>query len=170
MSTHPRITNIFSLFEIDARFDIDLDELDHKYYDLQRQFHPDNSLSKPDEEKFAALNKSMEINDAYKILKSHVERATHILELNGIEMEAVETKPDMNMLAEIMQKRQAVETATTKEELNKLHDEIEAERKAGIADLLQKFNENDLEEATRIVIKQKYLKRLEIEIDNRKRA
>jgi len=67
--------NYFTLFGLEERFDIDLDELDMHYFELQAKHHPDRSSD---------INRSLLVNEGYKILKDNFERASHILELHGI--------------------------------------------------------------------------------------
>jgi len=67
--------NFFTLFNLEERFDIDLDALDMLYFALQAQHHPDRSSD---------ANMGLLINQGYEILKDDFERAAHILELHGI--------------------------------------------------------------------------------------
>lgn len=67
--------NFFTLFNLEERFDIDLDALDMRYFALQVQYHPDRSSD---------ANMGLIVNQGYKILKDDFERAAHILELHGI--------------------------------------------------------------------------------------
>ncbi len=67
--------NFFTLFNLEERFDIDLNELDVRYFALQSQYHPDRSDD---------ANMGLLINEGYKILQDNFERANHILELHGI--------------------------------------------------------------------------------------
>jgi molecular chaperone HscB len=67
--------NFFRLFDIPESFDIDLEELDTRYFELQRLYHPDLS-SDP--------NIGLLINEGYRKLQDSFERANHILELHGI--------------------------------------------------------------------------------------
>jgi molecular chaperone HscB len=67
--------NFFILFNIEERFDIDLDELDMRYFELQAKYHPDRSSD---------VSMGILVNEGYKILQDNFERANHILELHGI--------------------------------------------------------------------------------------
>jgi Fe-S protein assembly co-chaperone HscB len=75
-----QIKNYFENFSFNVDFNIDLEELENKYLEFQKQFHPDNSIS-------ADVEKSISINEAYKVLKNPLQRASHILQLNGIDLE-----------------------------------------------------------------------------------
>ena len=67
--------NFFTLFDLEERFDIDMEQLDTRYFAMQSQYHPDRSSD---------LNMALLVNQGYKILKDNFERANHILELHGI--------------------------------------------------------------------------------------
>ena len=67
--------NFFTIFNLQERFDIDLDELDTHYFKLQAEYHPDRSSD---------INMGLLVNEGYKILQDNFERSNHILELHGI--------------------------------------------------------------------------------------
>jgi len=69
------VQNFFTLFGLEESFDIDMDQLDMRYFSLQSQYHPDRSSD---------LNTALLVNQGYKILQDNFERANHILELHGI--------------------------------------------------------------------------------------
>lgn len=93
--------NHFATFALPTRFNIDLDELEKKYFELQKNFHPDKS----DE-----IERSISINSAYEILKNPLKRASHILQLNGIDLENDETAPkvDQTTLLEVFEMRESI--------------------------------------------------------------
>ena len=71
----------FELFDIETRYDIDLQLLEKQYLHLQKQYHPDNALSEL--EKREMLRFSMLINDAYKIVLHPVKRIEYMLKESG---------------------------------------------------------------------------------------
>lgn len=98
----------FSLFNIQPTFDIDLAKLEAAYFTAQRQYHPDRFIGKPQEQKMAALQKSMDINKAYEALKSPLKRAQHLLELQGVIVgtDKDSVKPSQQLLMEVMELRE----------------------------------------------------------------
>src|SRR3989338_1816782 len=90
--------NFFTLFELPIKFSLDLDALEQKYFSFQRQFHPDKAG-------VAEIKNSMDINEAFEVLKNPLRRAAHILQLNGIDVEqdGVALKPDMATLEKVLE-------------------------------------------------------------------
>ena len=66
----------FALFGFAPAFALDEKALQQKYLALQREFHPDRAVP---ENKLAMLQKSADINEAYRVLKNPVERAEYLL-------------------------------------------------------------------------------------------
>ena len=100
--------NFFEIFSLPPAFSLDLTALESAYFKAQRQFHPDRFVGKSPEEKLAALQKSMDINQAYETLKNPLKRAQYLLFLQGIIIgtEKDTIKPSPNLLMEIMELRE----------------------------------------------------------------
>ncbi len=73
--------NYFELFALPSVFDIDLRALTNCYQSLQKNFHPDRYVSKPDHEKRLAMQHTTELNDAFSILKDPLKRGFYLLSL-----------------------------------------------------------------------------------------
>ncbi len=72
--------NHFDVFEISPiRMDLSAEELEKKFHQLSRKFHPDHHS-----ENLKALEESSKINGAYKILRDSWARGGYLLELLGI--------------------------------------------------------------------------------------
>jgi molecular chaperone HscB len=71
--------NYFSTFAIDAKFEIDLAELNRQYRALAVNFHPDKFVNGEASEQRIAVQKSTQLNEAYKTLKNPVTRAAYLL-------------------------------------------------------------------------------------------
>lgn len=109
----------FELIEIQPAFELDLSALEAAYFKEQRKFHPDRFVGKPHEEKMLALQKSIDINQAYEILKNPLKRSQYLLSLNGIIVgtDKDSVKPSQALLMEIMELQ---ENPLSKEEIQKL--------------------------------------------------
>jgi molecular chaperone HscB len=75
----------FALFGLPARYRFDPAELDAAYRKLQTEVHPDRFASAGDDERRLALQSSSRVNEAYRALKSPVERAHYLLLLRGVD-------------------------------------------------------------------------------------
>lgn len=78
--------NYFQLFNLPAKFDLDLTELGSRYLKLQKQFHPDQHSSGSERDKLLAVQQTANINDAYHSLKQPLMRAEHVLALRGLKI------------------------------------------------------------------------------------
>jgi len=56
------VSDFFSLFGLPVSFQVDILSLEGRYIELQRQYHPDRWIGKPEKEKLAAVQTSMQLN------------------------------------------------------------------------------------------------------------
>jgi len=80
------MNNYFKTFDIPVEFDLDKSDLESRYLGLQKALHPDNFANASSNERLAAVNNIAQINAGYKVLKSPIERAEHIAQLNGVKV------------------------------------------------------------------------------------
>jgi len=89
----PQCTNIlqlsrhgdyFSFFGLPRKLVLDPSDLEKRFRDLSRQFHPDFFYNGPAPSKLASLERSSYLNDAYRVLKSPAARAEYLLGLEGL--------------------------------------------------------------------------------------
>ena len=100
----------YDLLGLERKLDLDQDELQRRYYELSRQFHPDRFMRKSDAERQSALDRSSALNDAYRTLKEPVSRAEYVLKQAGFDIgeqrskdvppELLEEVFDLNMALE----------------------------------------------------------------------
>ncbi|WP_316353217.1 Fe-S protein assembly co-chaperone HscB [Candidatus Trichorickettsia mobilis] len=77
--------NYFKLLNIKEGYDVDLDQLHQQYLSLQIIHHPDNITT---DNKKDNISVSIDLNNAYKILKDEVLRAEYLLSLYSIDINA----------------------------------------------------------------------------------
>ncbi|MFO0389027.1 MAG: Fe-S protein assembly co-chaperone HscB [Alphaproteobacteria bacterium] len=113
--------NYFELLNITPAFDIDLGTLEKAYFTEQRKYHPDRFAIKPVAEKHAAMQRSVDINNAYNTLKDPLKRAQYLLSLNGIIVgtDKDTVKPSQHLLIEVMGWREECIAAEKLENLRK---------------------------------------------------
>jgi len=80
------VDNYFTFMQLPLRFNIDKKLLQQRYYDLQRQFHPDRLGHCGVLEKSQAMQTTTYLNNAYQTLKQPVSRAIYLLKLSGVDM------------------------------------------------------------------------------------
>jgi len=101
--------NYFEIFNLTAKYNLDLTQLEEGYKAILKSIHPDRFINASDNEKNLAMIKSTQVNDAYQTLKNPIRRAQYILDLNQIipdkglgndflmqQMEYEETLEDLN--------------------------------------------------------------------------
>ncbi len=74
----------FGFFGLPRRLQLDLQDLERRFRDLSRKFHPDFYYNAPPAERLASLERSSYLNDAYRTLRSPVTRIEHLLAIEGL--------------------------------------------------------------------------------------
>lgn len=115
----------FSLFQLEAKFDLDLDELAQRFRALQLEFHPDRFTDRPANERRLAAVISAEINAGFSILSDSVTRAGYLLSGMGRDLSQYERAP---MSGEFMMQQIAL-----REQLSDLND-TDVEGRQALAD------------------------------------
>src|ERR1044072_917959 len=120
-STSSRPQSHFELFGLPIAFGLDQEALEKAYREIQAQVHPDRFAHAGDAERRASLQWTTRVNEAYRALKNPVQRASHLLELHGVDV-AFETNTAMpaEFLMEQMELREALEGATQSKDLGAL--------------------------------------------------
>ena len=102
----------FALFGLPARYRFDPVELDAAYRKLQSEVHPDKFASAGDEERRLALQSSSRVNEAYRALRSPLERANYLLLLRGIDALAeTDTALPLEFLEQQLESRESLADA-----------------------------------------------------------
>jgi molecular chaperone HscB len=74
----------FAFFGLPRKLTIDLGDLERRFRDLSRKFHPDYFYNAPPAERLASLERSSYLNDAYRTLRNPVSRIEHLLAVEGV--------------------------------------------------------------------------------------
>jgi molecular chaperone HscB len=82
----------FSIFGLPPKLTIDTTALEHDFYKLSRQLHPDLYARKSAEEQAWSLRRSALLNDAYRTLRDPVARTAYLLKLEGVRIEDENTE------------------------------------------------------------------------------
>ena len=120
------LINHFDKFSLDITFDVNTDELEAKYIELQRKFHPDTFINKDKSEQDLAYINSISITEGYNILKNKVKRAIYILKLNGIDIENddLQVKPDQETLITILEIKERLSSLSDENEMRQIKKDI----------------------------------------------
>jgi len=153
--------NHFELFGLDLVFALDMDRLDRAYREIQARVHPDRFAHAGDAERRASMQMTTRVNEAYRTLKSPVQRAKYLLEMNGVDV-AFETNTAMprEFLMRQMELRELLEQAKHGSDLDQMSGNLAAESREIEAQIEQKIDrEGNLAAAGDLVRKLMFLER-----------
>lgn len=105
----------FTALELPHRLEINLADLEQRYHDLSRKFHPDFYRGKSAREQQISLDNSATLNKAYRTLKDPYARVEYFIRLKEQTCREIPSQPPPDLLEEILETREALE------ELRHLH-------------------------------------------------
>ena len=134
-------SDYFEAFGLPRRLQVDLDALQHRFYELSRRHHPDFHQGAAAEAQAQALEASALVNRAYRTLRDPVARVEYLIALEeGREVReetAAKPTPPMDLLEEMLEVQEALEeakaaglTAGTSDRLRAERQRLEARRRA----------------------------------------
>lgn len=123
VGNHSMSKDYFNMFDLKPDLDIDTNALEQKYLELQNLHHPDRHIGKSDIQRAQAEIQSATLNKAYQELKSPIRRLEIIIESNGYILDEIKNPPEL--LVEMMELSESLESNPTNLKLKKLDDEIE---------------------------------------------
>lgn len=111
----------FETLGVEPRFDIDLQAVEENRRALARKLHPDKHVGASAAERRLALNHSIDVNDAVRVLKDPIKRAEALFRRAGIEIgEVKEPSPSPAALMEMMEAREELADAGRARDLAKV--------------------------------------------------
>jgi len=115
----PRGADYFAFFGLPRKLRVDAAELERRFHQLSWQLHPDHFVRASERERELSLERSSQLNDAYRTLGDPIRRVEYLLAQAGLRKEG-------------RQKQQAPpELLEEVFELNESLDELRVARKAG---------------------------------------
>jgi molecular chaperone HscB len=76
-------TDYFQMFGIPRKLGFETDALEQKFLQLSWKLHPDNFVNAPAAEREVSLQRSSELNDAYRVLRDPLSRFEYLLAIEG---------------------------------------------------------------------------------------
>ncbi len=162
--------NHFELFGLAPAFRLEPEALEQRYREIQSQVHPDRFAHAGDAERRASLQWTTRVNEAYRALTDPALRASHILELNGVDV-AFETNTKMpaEFLMQQLELREELEGAVTGKDadtLDRLKADLSKNQQALEAQIGEAIDaKKDYAAAADLVRRLMFLHRLEAEIE-----
>ena len=162
------MSQYFNLLQLEPSFNIDTEALEQTYRALAAQFHPDKFASASAFEQKQAVMMSSTINDAYRTLKSPIDRAAYLLKSQNIDADAPEhTSFSPEFLMQQMEWRETLMDAQMEQNhdaIRALDQEIQEVQSNLYQDLQQAFEQQDYESAAQWVRHGRFLNKLRNEI------
>jgi molecular chaperone HscB len=115
----PRGTSYFAFFGLPEKLQIDADALEQQFHKLSWKLHPDNFMRANEYERNLSLERSSELNDAYRALRDRLARVEYLLAHRGARKEGTtKQQAPPELLEEVF-------------ELNESLDELREARESG---------------------------------------
>lgn len=154
----------FEILGIPRGFRVDETALEKRYRELSRLLHPDRHAARSATERRLALEKMIEVNDAYRTLREPVARAAYLLSLEGFDLGESSGTQYMppGTLMEVMEMREAFDEARAqndRERIAKIVKGAQSDRAEALEALGAAFDRADNQEAAAQVSILRYLDR-----------
>lgn len=95
--------NYFELLELPVNINVDKSALSKKYFELQKKYHPDFYAKADEADQQEALEKTSELNKAYKTLKDQDATIQYLLKIKGLLQEEEKYPLPPDFLMEVME-------------------------------------------------------------------
>jgi len=171
-------SNFYDFFGIEHKLDLDLKDLERRFYGLSRQYHPDRFTLKSAQEQQLALDATAILNDGYRTLRDPLARAEYLLKENGFDIgeqgtknvppELLEEVFELNMALEELRGGDESARAGLEEARNKfvaMRDGIDGELEAKFAEYDRGRERNVLAEIRGILNRRRYVRNLVNEVE-----
>ncbi|KAI7861691.1 hypothetical protein BDF14DRAFT_1865699 [Spinellus fusiger] len=160
----PSDINYYCLLQIgsgpnkdEPTFEVDAKSLRLKFLRLQQKAHPDSYAQAPKNEYEMAQAQSSVINKAYQTLLNPLARAHYLLALKGRHVGESESLQDPQLLMDVLEFREELEEAETKEDVARLKSRNDVKCQETIAHLSEAFHNQELDKAKEYAVQLQYL-------------
>lgn len=157
--------NYFELFDLPVSVNIDKGRLAKKYFELQKKYHPDFFVQEDEYTQQDALEKTSELNKAFKILKDPDATIQYLLKLKGLLQEEEKYPLPPGFLMEVMELNENL-SENSAADIDVFEKDIYAE----VKDIIENYSDEttsteDLQKLKEYYYKKKYLQRILDRID-----
>ena len=99
----------FTCLGFPRRLTIDPQELEAKFYELSRAFHPDFYQNKSETEQAISLSNAATLNTAYRTLRDPIQRAEYLVDLEAGSVKEIRSSPPADLFEEILELQETIE-------------------------------------------------------------
>jgi molecular chaperone HscB len=126
-------SDFFSLFGLPRKLSIDPDELQRRFYDRSRMFHPDFFQQAGAEEQSVSLENSALVNAAYRALRGPISRVEYLIRLEEGAAREIRAKAPADLLEKMLELQEAIEDARASGLDGEARRRLEEERRSLLA-------------------------------------
>lgn len=160
--------NYFQLFKLPVAYELNIDALAHTYRTLQKQYHPDNFATALEQDKIKAVQKTAQINDAYRTLKDPILRAEYLLKIqSNIDIDEEKNIQDAPFLMQQIELHEALQDAQDFDALDALNDKVQSKQQEWLNQLESHLAEQNIEQVTLYLIRLRFIRRLLVLIEKK---
>ena len=170
MTTDILTCNFFELFGVPVAYEVNLEQVQHRYLDLQKTVHPDKFANASDQEKRISMQQTSRINEAYNALRHPVDRAIYLLSLKGIDLNLEnETTMDATFLMAQMEMREELSNIRCKDdplaELDNFSRQIKNDMTVMMESYSAAYEAGYLDDAKEWIRKMQFMQKAKKEVD-----
>lgn len=150
--------NYFELFDLPVSMRVDKSALAKKYFELQKQYHPDFYGQADEDEQKAALEKSSTVNKALKVLQQPDLTIQYVLQLKGLLVDNEKYALPPGFLMEMMELNEKLleeDPETFKKEIEGIEQDLYEE----IKDIIENYNNDTITTEMLLKVKEYYFKK-----------
>ena len=157
--------NYFELYGLPVLMKVDASEIRQKFFELSRKYHPDFHTGSGEAEQSEALERSSEVNRAYKVFQNVDDTIKYVLQLKSLihEEEKYELDPEFLMeVLEINEELMDLETEPNPEKLEKCElktKELLTQIYKDVAPIVENYQEGVTTEKELLQVKGYYYKK-----------
>ncbi len=152
----------FELFELPVSLKVNTATLSRKFFELSKKYHPDYFINEEDQAQAEALEKSAQLNKAWKTFQNPDETIKYVLQLKGLleEEEKYELPPDFLMeVLEINEQLMDADEPAVKADLESTIHHLQNEIYEPVKEMVENYKEGTVTEKELLQVKAYYYKK-----------
>ncbi len=153
--------NYFEVFDIPVQLKVDAASLSKKFFELSRKHHPDYFVRDKEDAQLEALERSAQLNKAWKTFQNPDETIKYVLQLKGLleEEEKYELPPDFLMEVLEINEQLMDEDQSAIGDMQTTIDALQAEIYEPVKKIVEDYKEGITSEKELLQVKAYYYKK-----------
>jgi molecular chaperone HscB len=154
----------FAVFGVERRFDVDLPDLEGRFRDLSRKLHPDRFAKADPRARRASLQRSVQLNEAWRTLKDPFKRAEYLLSLAGVSLSQEVPAPLLMETLELREELGEARAAADDRKVQAMATTMRARVQVALRAVAEGLAGGDLERVARELVALRYYRRFMDEV------